>query len=113
MGWLGLQWQLLEEVDRHCARGILRGDQLLRCKLECHLLEQALARLADAGHMNRHELAQVKLLLEEMQSLLALGPSHAMDLLQTGVHAAQNRLYDEVLALAGVGTRAQDSRAVA
>jgi hypothetical protein len=48
-----------------------------------------------------------------MQSLLTLGPSHAMDLLQTGVHAAQNRLYDEVLALAGVGTRARDSRAVA
>ena len=49
LGWLTLLWQSLEVVDQHCRHGILRMDSILRAKLECLQLEQAVARLAHSG----------------------------------------------------------------
>ena len=98
LGWISFQWQLLEEVDRQCARGVVPSDRLLQFKLECQLLEEALPRLSCAGVLRNEEQAQVQSLLQRMRMLLDLGQGDAPEQLQSCVRAVQNGLYDEVRA---------------
>jgi hypothetical protein len=98
LGWMSFQWQLLEEVDRQCARGVVLSDRLLQFKLECQLLEEALPRLSCTGVLRCEEQARVQSLLQRMRMLLDLGQGDAPDQMQSCVRAVQNGLYEEVRA---------------
>lgn len=86
--WLALMWRDLERTLDSGADAPPGADNLVSVRLEMFLMKQVVERCLLRGNLDRGQHGQVLALLTDLGAMLDGGE----------IHAAQNRLLDEVLA---------------
>lgn len=86
--WLALMWRDLERTLNFGADEFPSADNLVSVRLEMFIMKQVVERCLKRGNLDRGQHGRVLALLADPGAMLDGGE----------IHAAQNRLLDEVLA---------------
>jgi hypothetical protein len=103
VSWLALMWRDLELMLERRAWLPFRGEALLAVRLELLLMERAAARCLARGDLDIAQHGRISALLKDLGSLLDPGPEPSPAPGFARVHAAQDRIFDEVLAVSDRG----------
>ncbi len=99
MRWLALMWQDLERIQERHPCPPFSADAMMLVRLEILLMEQAAARCLARGDLGYAEHTLISELLADLRALLDPRPGiSAADPLGL-IHAAQDRIFDEALAV--------------
>jgi hypothetical protein len=97
--WLALIWQELESIEQRCTFERLPSDMLVPVRLEMLLMEQAAARCLVRQDLHSAQHSQIVALLGDLRKEFDRSCGSATVAQRRSIHAAQDRIFEEVLAL--------------